>query len=339
MTKKKIDQTNNEEILNAVKSEASSELRNMIDAGMRSGEGIQGLGTALTSYTPVLNEFINTLVNKIGRQIIGARMAQNKLAKFKGESMNFASTIEETWTNMATKNAFNQTTAETEVFKRQLPDVKTLYHRINRQDFYKTTISNEILRRAFFNATGLGQLVATVTDSLYSGAVNDEFKLTKELIAEFNTAGNFINQTVVAPTDTASTKALAKEIKRKVLQMGFMSRAYNKAGVDTRSDPQDLVLLLSPDVAVNMDLEILAFAFNSERVDFDTQVIVIDDFGTGMTTTQAVLVDKEWFRIYDTLTDSTSQYNAQGLYTNVFYHTHQIMSTSNFANAVQFKTA
>jgi hypothetical protein len=121
--------------------------------------------------------------------------------------------------------------------------------------------------------------------------------------------------------------------------MGFNNTAFNAQGVNTYSDPEDLVLFLTPDVATMMDTELLAYAFNAEKFDTNAQVIVLDNFGTGLATTQAVLVDKEWFKVYDTNFETTSQINAQGLYTNYFLHHWQTLSTSQFKNAVAFNLA
>lgn len=334
--KKPISQAKNHEIMNDIRANATNEYKEMIPEA--NTENFQALGNALTTYAPSMNEFLGALVNRIAMTIVSNKMARNKLAPFKAGTLPYGKDIEEIFTDLATKALFDPAAAETDVFKRVLPNTKAIFHRENRRDFYKVTISNDMLRKAFLNETGLGQLTSTIVDSIYSADKNDEFKLMKELMTEFGP--NFVTRTVPAAlTDTDSTKAFAQLLKRTVLEMGFMNNTFNAQGVNTYADPEDLVLFVTPDVATMMDTELLAYAFNSEKFDTNAQIIVLDNFGTGLATTQAVLVDREWFKVYDTNFETTSQINAQGLYTNYFLHHWQTLSTSQFKNAVAFNLA
>ena len=47
-----------------------------------------------------------------------------------------------------------------------------------------------------------------------------------------------------------------------------------------------------------------------------------------------VLADKEWLQCYDVLVSTEPQRNAQGLFTNFFFHIWQTLSLSPFVNAV-----
>jgi hypothetical protein len=334
MPKKNISDMTNAQIMNDIRSQASAEYKNNIP--ILDDESARVLGVSFTPYTPSFNEFLSALVNKIAMTIVSNKMARNKLSPFKRGNLPYGKDIEEVFTDLAIKATFDPTLAETEQFKRVIPNTKTIFHRENRRDFYKTTISHDMLKKAFLSDTGLGQMVSSITDSLYSADRNDEFRLMKELMTEY--APSFTNVVVTAPTDTATTKKLAQDIKRVVLNMGFLGTTYNKQAVNTFSDPEDLVLFITPDIAVKMDTELLAFAFNSEKFDTNTQIVTINDFGTNMPKTQAVLVDKSWFQVWDTNYEMTSVYNAQGLYWNYFLHHWQTLSTSQFANAVAFNT-
>ena len=50
----------------------------------------------------------------------------------------------------------------------------------------------------------------------------------------------------------------------------------------------------------------------------------------------AVLIDEDWFQVYDNLNKFTEKYVASGLYWNYFYHTWKTVSSSPFHNAVVF---
>lgn len=68
-------------------------------------------------------------------------------------------------------------------------------------------------------------------------------------------------------------------------------------------------------------------------------MIIVDDFGGNETDdTVAILIDKDWFMVYDTKFEMTEQYNARHLYWNYFLHHWQVMSSSDYAPAIRFTT-
>ena len=110
-----------------------------------------------------------------------------------------------------------------------------------------------------------------------------------------------------------------------------------------------------------IDVEVLAAAFNMSKVEFMGHVVPVDSF-TEVDTARlnelfkddptytefdardlemlglvaAVLVDKDFFMIFDNLQNFTENYNGQGLYWNYFYHVWKTFSTSPYANAILF---
>ena len=55
-----------------------------------------------------------------------------------------------------------------------------------------------------------------------------------------------------------------------------------------------------------------------------------------MAKVKAVLIDKEWFQIYDNTNKFTEQYVASGMYWNYFYNVWKTVSSSPFSNAIVF---
>ena len=111
------------------------------------------------------------------------------------------------------------------------------------------------------------------------------------------------------------------------------------------------------------DVDVLAAAFNMDKATFMGSLYLIDDFTTFdnerfetiransdmidkitpeelalMTDVKAVMVDEDWFQVYDNNVQFTEKYVASGLYWNYFYNTWKTVSTSPFANAVVFAT-
>lgn len=166
----------------------------------------------------------------------------------------------------------------------------------------------------------------------------------KEQIANYYeittvTKTGYCDYEVPAITDSTaekSSKAFVKTLRKAVQDVGFLSNGYNSAGVDTWTDAKDLVLLVNKDVLAEVDVEVLAKAFNLGKTDIQPEIVSMDDFGL-LTDTYGLLVDKDFFRVWDTLSHMEPQRNAQGLFTNYFYHVHQILSLCTFKNAIRFK--
>ena len=68
-------------ILNAVRNDSSLEFQNRVPAATQ--ESIKEYGNAVLSYTATMNEFIDTLVNRIGKVIITSRLYSNPLKSLK----------------------------------------------------------------------------------------------------------------------------------------------------------------------------------------------------------------------------------------------------------------
>ena len=322
-------------ILNTIRANASSDYQERVPVATQ--QNIAEVGSAITNYEPTRNEFLNALINRIGMVIIQSRLYENPLREFKKGMLEFGKDIEEIFVEIAKAQSYNPEVAETEVFKRVIPDVKTIFHRMNRQDFYKVTISNDQLRTAFLSYRGIEDLIGRIVDSLYSGDNYDEFLLMKHLMVDYGDKGLFYPITVTAVTDEATAKKLTVKLRATAKTIGFMSPNYNAQGVHTFTPMEDIIIFMTPETEALMDVESLARAFNLEYADFLGRVVIVDDFG-GLENVQALMVDRQWFMVYDTFFNFTEQYNAQGLYWNYFFHHWQVLSTSQFANAIAFTT-
>lgn len=324
-----------EKILNTIRANASSDYQERVPIATQNN--IAEVGNAITNYEPTRNEFLNALINRIGMVIIQSRLYENPLREFKKGMLEFGKDIEEIFVEIAKAQSYDPEVAETEVFKRVIPDVKTIFHRMNRQDFYKVTISNDQLRTAFLSYRGIEDLIGRIVDSLYSGDNYDEFLLMKHLMMDYGDKGLFYPVTVDEITDEASAKSFTVKLRAMAKTIGFMSNKYNAQGVHTFTPMDDIIIFMTPEAEALMDVESLARAFNLEYADFLGRVVIVDDFG-GLENVQALMVDRQWFMVYDTFFNFTEQYNAQGLYWNYFFHHWQVLSTSQFANAIAFTT-
>ena len=125
-----------------------------------------------------------------------------------------------------------------------------------------------------------------------------------------------------------------KIIKLTGEKMAFPSSNYTYANNKTKCDLEGQVLLMTPEFKVEMDLEVLAVAFNMSKAEIKSRIITIDDFG-GLAC-DCALVSEKWFVINDRFIEMRDIYNPSNLTLNLFLHHHGLLSVSPFEPAVLF---
>lgn len=348
------------DILNAIRNSASTNYRDFVPTATNTAESIRRIGEIIMQYTPLQNEFLNALVNRIARVIITSKMYTNPLSMFKKGLIDFGETIEEIFVNIANPHQYDVEESENKVFAREIPDVRAAFHTLNYKKFYKQTIQNKDLNQAFLSWDGITDLISKIVNAMYTAANYDEFVTTKYMLAKAILDGRLSAITV----DANDAKGAVTKIKGVSNALTFMSNNYNAAGVQTFTDKNDQYLLVNSQFDSEIDVEVLASAFNMSKAEFMGHRILIDGFGTldvarlnalfkddpnyeepsedtlkALNAIPAVLVDKNFFMIFDNMYEFTENYNGQGLYWNYFYHTWKTFSMSPFANALVFVPA
>ena len=348
------------DILNAIRNNATANYQNYIPAANESLESIREIGVILMDYPALQNEFLNALVNRIGMVLITSKMYANPLSVFKKGRLELGESIEELFVELAKPFEYDPQVAENEVFKREIPDVRAAFHVLNYQKFYKATIQQNSLRQAFLSWNGITDLITKIVNSMYAGAAYDEYQVMLYLIALHVLKGNMKVETVPSAT-AANAKTIASQIKQVSNQFEFMSPNYNKVGVHNFSNKQDQYLIMNADFDAIMDVEVLAAAFNMEKAEFTGHRVLVSSFGnldidrldelfandpnyqqltaeemTALAAVPGVLIDRDFFMIFDNLYEFTENYNGQGMYWNYFYHVWKTLSVSPFANGVVF---
>lgn len=348
------------DVINAIRNSASVDFQNKVPLATPNADSIREIGTIIMDFPALQNEFLSALINRIGRVILTSKMFKNPWAMFKKGILEYGETIEEIFVNIASPEQYSAEDAANTVFRRVLPDVKSAFHVINYQEVYPVTIQDKDLRKAFMSWDGVTDLIGRIVDSMYSAAEYDEFITMKYLLAKRILAGGL---TPVVAGDYASDATNAvKAFKGTSNKMEFMSTDYNLAGVHNFSKKDDQYLIVNADFDATMDVDVLAAAFNMDKAEFMGHKVLVDSFGsiddarlkalfgedfTPLTSAEklaldavpAVLVDADWFMIYDNLINFTEQYNAKGMYWNYFYHAWKTFSVSPFANAAVFLPA
>ena len=240
-------------------------------------ESVKALGDYIFTYSARQNAFLNALVNRIGYVLITSKLYDNPLRQFKKGILEFGETVEEIFVDLAKPFQFDPEKAETDIFKREIPDVKAAYHTLNFQKFYKVTISNDELRQAFLSWQGIDNLIARIVDTLYTSLNYDEYLVTKYMIAINALNGNMATTTIAA-LDKANADDFSIEARSVSNLLVEMSTKYNYAGVHTYTNKDDQYLFLTARGSAVIDVGSLAVAFNMDKAEFMGHTVVINSF-------------------------------------------------------------
>ena len=298
------------------------------------------------AYQPMLNDFVTNLINRIGLTIVRKKTYNNPLSILRKGSMPLGTDIQDIYENPAEAEQYELSNTEmAKLLTITDPDTHVAYYRRNRKDLYTKTISRENLQGAFVSWEKFEDYISAITTSLYSGNYIDEFKLTKALVDGAYDNNKVIVETVNAVTDEASAKAFVKKARALFNKMKFPSTDYNayskfsgaKGQITTWTDEDRVVMIVTSDLMAEVDVDVLARAFNIDNTKFLGRVIEVDKFENPEI--QAVICDEAWFQIYENIMRFDEFYNARVMAWNEYLHVWQTYAICPFANAVVLATA
>ncbi len=333
-------------VLNTIRDNASDIYRSRIPEATRTN--IQDIQEGMTNpnNAVVTNEFISTLLNMIIKQVIHNKFFSDPLKSLKKGTKPLGDTIEEIYANFVQAKGFDPTGAD--LLDREMPDVKAVYHRMNRQDRYKITVSPEQIQKAFASYDKLESFIQTIINTLYNSSELDEFVLMKQLIKQ--AIDNNAMKVVTIPDPVASEQNAKDFIKAVKIVSGDMvfANSNNNAYLESQSTDNkalitctpksEQILIIDNATDVSVSIEVLAYVFNMSVAEFnDTRKIVIDAFPDE--SIRACLIDEQFLQVYDDLLLFKEFENAEGLYKNYYLHVWQTLAYSNLVNAVAFKVA
>lgn len=347
------------DILNVIRQNASLEYQSQVPE-VKIETDIPRVGEVLYGYPALANQFINALVNRIALVRVKSATFNNKFAPLKKGYLEFGETVEEVFVNIAKAREFSVEKAEAREFKRTIPDVRSAFHAMNWRVQYPVTIQDEDLRTAFTSADGVSDLIARIVDSVYTAAEYDEYLLFKYLLIKAVANGKMYPVSIGSGTDMTDAAVQYRSMSNK---LEFMSTKYNASGVHTTTPKNEQYIFMDSEYNASYDVNVLASAFNMDKATFMGQLQLIDDWTTFdnerfdviransdqieevtdeelalMKGVKAVMVDAEWFQVYDNNAKFTEDYVAAGMYWNYFYNVWKTISSSPFSNAIVFAT-
>lgn len=345
------------DILNVIRQNASYDYQQSVPEVTKAVD-IPRVGEIIYGTPAFANQFLNALVNRIALVRVQSATFNNPYGRLKKGYLEFGETIEDIFVGIANVVEYTPEKGEEREFKRTLPDVKSAFHVMNWRVMYPVTIQDEDLRQAFLSMEGVQNLIAKIVDSVYTGAEYDEFLLFKYLLIKAISHGKLAPVSIGDGTDMKDSAVAFRGTSN---LLPFMSNKFNDASVRTTTPRDRQIIFMDANYNAQFDVNVLASAFNMEKADFMGSLYLIDNWtefdnerfdiiransdGIEEVTSaelalmegvKAVLMDENWFQVYDNNNKFTEKYVASGLYWNYFYHTWKTVSNSPFANAVVF---
>lgn len=353
-------------VLNRLRDSASTDYKTAVPIATANADVIKEIGKIIIDSPNLQNEFVSTLINRIGKVIITSKLFENPLKMFVKGSLEFGSVVEDVFVDLTRPYQYSEDRAEREVFKRVSNNIKTAFYTVNSELMYKSTINDKMLRRAFLSIDGVENLVAKITQAMYTSANYDEFVMIKYLLAKSILDGNVKVTDVDAITNEATGKAAMVKFKESSNNFEILSKEYNAMGVYNSADKGNQYLMTTNAIDALLGVDVIAYMFGPQFAENGTKIVRIDSFSNfdvdrlkillkddedtdfdtftpfteaelaELAKIQAVLLDEGFFQIWYSLIDTGSLYNPQGLYYNTWLHLHKAFGRSPFANIEVF---
>ena len=333
----------NIQFLNAIRAVSSADYKERIPQATQTN--IQNIMTTIMEYSTTKEEFTNTILNKIVKTKVLNKAYENSLKFFKKEPLPFGKTIEGVFVDLIKAKNFNENfgvgnNEATSLLGKEKAPVKVEYYSENFKHKYKLSISDEQLKSAFMSADGLSQMTQGLIRSATSSSEYDEYMMIKTLIGASVEKVFEINN-LFKLDENAQAKKITKTVQALVNKFRFMSTEYNKQGVHTHCLPSECVIITTPDQLANLNVELLATAFNVPYAEMPSRIVVIDSFlkadGTDDIDTVCIVADMDLVQFRNTLDTWETFRNPDGLMTNMFHHVWGSACGCGFVNAVKIK--
>lgn len=281
------------------------------------------------------NQFMDILVNRIAYTYVRGQSYKNPLAVFKGNKINYGSTIQEIAPKWIKAHSYDDE-ADT-LLKLHRPEAEVWYHSQNRRDQYPISVNIDELRTAFTEEYGLNNLVAQVMQSPNNSDEYDEFQIMKNLTALYESKWGFYKHHLsAAPHDDATGKELLTALQTYGGKLQFPSAQYSGTDIPVFATPGELVLIVTPETQASLNVNTLAALFNVDLAKVSYRTVLIDEFP--IPGAVALLTTEDFFVCHDTLYNTTSFYNPEQLATNYYLNHWGIYSVSPFVPAILFTT-
>lgn len=311
-----------------------------------------------TANVNVLNEFVG-LLKKVVATAVYNKTFNNPLAQLEGERMPLGNFVEEAYINPA-NNKNQMSDFDVNDFMGLLTkyeaQVAVDYLSVNRDKQYAVSLTRDKIRNAFVSWQQLENLISGYVNSLYNASFIQRYRDIKMLPVSAFQKGAIKYEVVNDVTDEATAKNLIRKMRADFSKMQVPSTDYNAwqdvkgegaFALQTWTEPEDIVVMISADVEAMVDVECLSQAFNMDKTSFLGKLIVVDSFDViedgkkvfDGSKIKAMIADRAWFKVRTQDYSMDEFFNARSRSWTYFLNDVYACKYTLMANAKLYTTA
>ena len=299
----------------------------------------------LSLHTPTeMNDFLNVIVKIVRQYVFDTTfdVSDNPFAQFFGEKLPVGYTVEDLYVDLITGTTPAWNDDGSYALSKKVPSVSSLYHSENYEMQYKVSDSYPQMQSAFTTMPAFESLVNRIRGTLNSSAQYDLFLQTLNLISTAITRSAFKIEYGYSIDTQDGIKALLKRMKSLAKDFKFMNTDYNYFGFNTKTPPEDIVIITKPSVLETINVDYLAGVFNLSNAEINERIIEVPDkYGFGALDADdslihplMIIMDRRMLRIFPTFFEGSSIFNPASFVYNTFLTMKYIFSYSLFFNGV-----
>lgn len=291
-----------------------------------------------------LNDFLGVIVKVVKQYVYDTTYdsSDNPFAGFFGEKLPVGYTVEDLYVDLITGTTPAWNDDGSYALSKKVPDVHSIYHSENYEMQYKTSTSYPQMQTAFLTMGALDSLINKIRGTLDSSAQYDLFLQTLNLISTAITRSAFKIEGGYSIENEAGIKKVLKRMKTLAKDFKFMTNKYNYFSFNTKTPPEDIVIITKPSVLETINVDYLAGVFNLSNAEINERIIEVpDDYGFGELDNIdsqihpiMIIMDRRMLRIFPTFFEGSSIFNPASFVYNTFLTLKYIFSYSLFFNGV-----
>lgn len=329
------------------------------------GEDIQKIGQIVMSNTRYKNAFINA-INVLALTLVVSDAWANPWEDFTEQGqIKYGQTVREMIVDLVEAEDYNENMNKpTNFLNTKVPNILNYLHELNFQKFYKTTVNHQEIALAFYNETGIYDLINAVYIALRKSYVYDRYIIDKYQLQVRLIEGT-IPSVQIPNFDTNDARDNVATMKEYSNNMTFLSANYNPAGLRLATPFDRQRTIVSTGFEAQISTKVLATSYFRNDAEMKTKLAMIDGFGNNdwerlkkllgnsytefsasdlkkLSNVVGLIISDNFFKDYyyelsntaDTL--STEFINPETLMKNLWLHAWRIFSTSPFEQCLAF---
>lgn len=364
----------NTELLDYLKSENAIDVDTLSKLQDSEGNWRDGrqIAQMFAEFPSNKNMFVDTLVNRCVKTMFFNNRWKNKLAVLQKGTLSAGDSIQQIFVNMSERVGFDKHfdsaggSPEKDLLGKRVPEVNVDYITVNERYKYKVSVSLEQLQMAFLNENGLSSLANELIQANYEGAEYDNYNDMYNMLfskTDFTNAQSGVNvkskgvvYQALAKKDNVAQKMLVpvgKDIRNLVKavrtyagKLSFKTSDYNLSQVKRHTDKRKLVFITDPETVAEIDVNVLAQAFNVSSAEITVRTIEVHELpkGSGAATSttefkgnvKGILMDEDLVQFWYQLNTAEQFRNPDTLTTNHWLHQWVLNGLCLFCNFVVF---